>query len=155
WQVLNFEDAKRKRPEAGDTSDVKKSEIRTMRGPPISGRGAIREISLIRGLRGRQKKAEKRLHKRQSALYKCAHEHPTPLYFTRPAACWRLGELAAKRGGCPGFLARARHASCAGRESAPYGRISAPRNAQRNCSSGFRRANRYAITKRVDISGQD
>src|SRR6266550_6070125 len=64
-----------------------------------------------------KKRPKKRLHKRQSAHYKCAHEHPTPFYFTHRAGGTRLGELAATRGNCPRFLARARHASCAGRQS--------------------------------------
>ena len=62
-----------------------------------------------------KKRPKKRLHKRWSAHYKCAHEHPTPQYFTRGAGRTRLDELAATRGNCARFLASARHASRAGR----------------------------------------
>ena len=37
-----------------------------------------------------RKSPEKKLHKRQSAHYKCSHEHPTPFCFTRRAGCTRL-----------------------------------------------------------------
>ena len=81
--------------------------------PPLP---LIREIRVIRGVRMAKKSLKKRLHKRRAALYKCGHEHPTPQYFTGRAGCTRPGDLAAaKRDDCPRFLARARHAGCAGR----------------------------------------
>ena len=47
-------------------------------------------------------------------------------YLTRRASCTRLGELAAKRGRCPRFLASACHPSCPGRESVPSGAAARP-----------------------------
>src|SRR5262245_49097625 len=76
----------------------------------------IRKIRVTPGPRGGKKRLKKRLHKPKRALYKCAHEHPTPQYSTRRTGCTRPGDLAAaKRDDCRRFLARARHASCAGR----------------------------------------
>src|SRR5262245_42690351 len=49
----------------------------------------------LAGPKPAKKSRKKRLHKRQSALYKSRHEHPTPHYFTRRAGCTRPGELAA------------------------------------------------------------
>ena len=106
-----------------------------------------RFLSHPRSREDAKKSLKKRLHKRQSAHYKCAHEHPTPQYFTRGAGRTRLGELAATRCNCPRFLARARHASCARRQSSPFRRCGASGGGERNCASGFSRANRYAIAK--------
>src|SRR5206468_12459500 len=102
-----------------------------------------------------KKSSKKRLHKRRSAHYKCAHEHSTLQYFTRGAGRARLGELAATRGNCPRFLARARHASCAGRESRSFWLCGACGDGERDCSSRFGRADRYAIAKRIDVPGPD